>query len=251
LVIFEGNDFKDKVLWGHWEKQDNQIAIVLVPGRYKPRILKKLPSSLVAKFESPKPWERDPWVVSFLQKEAEGLGFQISTQLSSLLVKRLGSEDLYLLWQQLWKLKFLLSHEGRSHVQIEDLKATLTKQSSVGAFYLIKKIGYKSKQEVPILLRLIKENGGILFSFLALLMKNLRTWIVVKSLSNKSTSPEEISKRLGISSFLLKKEILTITTRWSLEELSDFMKRVLEVRSAAKKGSLAPWLHLESILLEL
>lgn len=245
LVVFEGGDLDEDLLWRHHESCDSKIAVILVPGKAKLKILNKLPKSLVAKFESPKPWEREEWVSSWLKKKAGHMDMILSDPLSKLLVKTLGEEDLGLHGWQLWKLRLYL--KDRNIITVEDIRETLIPHSSVGVMPLIKAVGYKKKGEVPFLVKKAKESSGVVFPTLALLVKSLRTWITIKSMSGKD--PEEIGAKIGLSPYIVKKDLLPLTARWDEKDLLKLFKEVLEVRKAAKWGSLDPWLHLESVLL--
>ena len=247
LVFFHGNDFDEKKLFNHWEKQDSQIAVVLIPGKTKPKILKKLPQSLIAKFESPKPWDREDWTIKLLDQMARERGIKLSESQEKLLVKVLGNQDLGILDWQLWKLQKLLASRENSQVQLEDIKGTLIDISSVGDTPLIKQVGYRKADQIPFFVKKAKDSCPSIFAVLAFLTRNLRTWIQVKAMEQKDI--EEISNRVGLNKYIVKTEILPITARWKMEDLVSLFQEVSKVRRGAKRGSVDPWIDLEATLM--
>lgn len=248
LVIHHGGDFDQKKLWKHWESSENDIAVVLVPGKAKPSILKKLPQKLVAKFEAPKPWDREEWAVKFVIREAKKRGVGLSETNAKALVTALGDRDLGILLWQLWKLKYLVRSRGDSHVSVKDLRDTLIDVSSVGSLPLVKIVGYKKFGQLSFYVKKAKENNPNVLSVLGLLIHNLRIWIQVKSLVDRDV--DEIANRINGNQYIVRTEILPLVARWSLDELISLLGDLVKVRRNTKQGSVDPWLHLESVLLQ-
>lgn len=261
LVVIEDDldQLDADVILRHHERGSTAVCVVLHQvGAIKAKsplakIAAELPPRWVAKFEKPKPWDEVPHAVAFCASEARRLSLSLSSTLAEVLVAHVGT-DLGMLAFELWKLRVLLGSEGVDEVTSAHVRSTLGAFAEIGPKPVVDALEMRDVRAlVPALANLRRTHasdvGSAVLKTCGFVGHSATTWLHVAALSREGRSPEEISERVGMHVFVLRKNALPAARRWGAGRLVHLVKSLVRVSRAVKGGHVNPWVELECALL--
>ncbi len=240
LVIVTTSDIDPDLFRKQQADTKSLVRVCWMPDGKAPKFISEV--KYHGKFDLPKPWEMEDTAKEFLKKAFAGI--TISGPLVEGIVHLLGT-DRFLLDREVWKLRLLLERQKRTSLTSEDLKFLKSCPfTTVTGLSLVNSLGLKNKDQTHRTLTLLK--GQPIQPLLGLLIKNLRQWVVIKSMMGQDV--QAIATAVGVPLFILQRDILPLVTRWSLGELHELFRHVLEVKRGSVTGAVDPWSHLEAVL---
>ena len=260
LVVLENPDKADlEVLGGHQERGDNTTSLVLhYQGKLKAtsvfgKWVKKLPSEVVAEVGVPKPWEADEHAAQFLVREAKSRKLKLDHRLAMGIVQNAGTEYGILSFE-LDKIARLISARGDgSEITSEHVKSVIARFSELGAMPISQALGKKSLKGVSRALTNMRRThaghaAGATLKVCALLSHSASTWLHAASLLAQGASVEEISERMKIHAYVVRKNILPVAKLWSESSLVELLNSISAIERGVKSGHAHPWAQLECMI---
>lgn len=259
LVVIENPEKVDPdLVIRHHESEDNAVVLVLHHnGNFKPKsplgkIVKVLPDRFVAKFEKPKPWEEDEHATQFCIAEARKQRLEIEDRLAAAIVQNVGT-DLGMLAFEIQKITLLLAHEGETRVTPEHVKKTLAAFGELGPRPVVAALERRDSQAAGRALSNMRRThagnlGGATLRACAFVGGSARSWLHVAALHEKGSTQEEISSRVGVHPFVIRKTFLPVARRWGKARLISLVKAIAVVERSVRSGHVSPWVQLECAL---
>lgn len=260
LVIVDNPEKIDaELVKEHHERGDASLALVLnVDGEIKgksgvARVAKVLPEKLVAKFNPPKPWERDEWATKFVLREFRERGLSISFDLGAGTVETVGA-DLGVLAFEVEKASLLAKAEGVSEITPDILRQTLTAFSEASVLPVVEALGQRQARALSrALLRVRRTSGGpksgLVLKTLALVASNVVKWLHIKTLVDAGRSLTDVASEVGLNEYILKKKVMSSVRKWDQETLVRLLGSLAEVERGVRSGWVDPWSVFEARLL--
>jgi DNA polymerase III delta subunit len=262
IIINKPADIDADMVLRHHDRKKNRVVLVLHHEGALPKSKKKglgkvvhnLPSNFVARFEAVKSWEKEEQAINFVVNEAKKLGIEIDPKWALALVAN-SDENLGVLSFEVQKLAWLIDGERREDrkVKPEDVRATIAAFSEIGPKAIVNGLERRDRKAVSRALANMRRTSGPAVVSATLracgfVSRALLNWLHVASLDAQGASPEEISQRVGIHSFVVKKNLLPASRKWGEETLTSLLKGLAKVERNAKSGGLNPWVELEAAL---
>ena len=259
LVVIENPEKVDAdLVIRHHESDDNAVVLVLHQnGQIKAKsalgkIAKELPDRFVAKFEKPKPWEEDDHATQFCVAEARKRKLKIEDRLAAAIVQNVGA-DLGMLAFEVQKLSFLLAHDGETEVTAQHVKATLAAFGELGPRPVVDAMERRDLRGAGRALANMRRThagnlGGATLRACAFVGGSARNWLHVAALHEGGSSQEEISSRVGMHPFVVRKTLLPVARRWGRGRLTSLVKSIAVVERSVRSGHVSPWVQLECAL---
>jgi len=170
-------------------------------------------------------------LMSFIKKEANSYGKEISPLVALELVKKSGS-DLWLISQSIKKAA--LSNEEKN-ISLDIINATATEIFNEDIFSLTDAISAKNKK---LALKILEEQyaaGSGDEYLIAMLVRQFKNLLMIKDALDNNLGPDQIAKQLGLHPFVIKKGLLQ-ARNFNKEEIKNFLNRLLFLDYANKTG---------------
>jgi DNA polymerase III delta subunit len=246
----------------HFNRKSNRVSLVLHHEGTLPKkacglskVVSALPKNFVARFDSPKPWERENIAVEFVLREAKKVGVEISSEIASGMLSRSDS-DLGVLSYEIQKLAWMLDSEKRESrkVSAEDVRGILASFSESGPLPIVESLEMRDGPGVArALYNMRRSHIGQLNSATlracGYVTGAITNWLHVAALKEQGSSADEISQRVGIHSFVVKKTLIPASQRWGKETLVSLLKSLAAVERGAKSGAVNSWSAFEQAIL--
>lgn len=258
LVVVEGFSSLDSdMVVRHHEEGDSSVAIVLyAPGSIKEKsklgeVAKALPKNLVARFEGPKPWEREEWAAQFVVRWVTEKGLRISPGLAKSLVGIVGT-DLGILEFEVEKAVIWSRVQGEKSVTAKTLKGTVGVQADTALLPLVDALANKDLAQTIRYLNLVKSSvkdvPGRTLRTLGWLNPAVIKWLQVRSCLDSGETIPSTSARTGLKEFHLKKKLLPAARKWKVSELKKLLADFSHIERGVRSGWIDPWTSLESAI---
>lgn len=258
VVVDEPENIDTDLVLRHHEREDPSAVLVLhQKGDVKAKtnlgkICKELPDRFVAKFTLPKPWEEAEHAADFCVEEARQRGLTLSSALALALVKNVGS-NLGVLSFEIRKLSFYLASLGESQVKPEHLKSTIASFYELGPKPIVEALEKKSLRLLSSALANMRRThagnpGGATLLACAWVGRSAIKWLHVSSLLEEGYKTGEISARVGVHEFVVRKNLVPVARRWGKSRLTDLVKSVAKVERSVRSGHVNPWVEFECAL---
>jgi DNA polymerase III delta subunit len=259
LVVVENPEKIDaELVLNHHESEDNSTVLLLNNvGAVKPKtnlakIVKGLPDRLVANFEKPKPWEEAEHAAAFCVNEARKQKVKIGEPLAMAIVQN-ASADLGILSFEIRKLALLLQAQGETQITADHVKSTIASFSELGPKPIVEAVEKKDLRATGRALSNMRRThagnlGGATLLACAWLGRSLGNWVHVAALNEDGYSLGEISARVGVHEFVVRKTLLPVARRWGQGRLTDLLKSIAGIERAVRSGHVHPWIELECAL---
>lgn len=258
LVIDDPETVDPQIVLSHHESGDNSTVLLLhQKGAIKAKtnlakIVKSLPPRFVARFEEPKPWEKDDHAAAFCVNEARKLGIRLSEPLARAIVQNAGSDLGVLSWEA-HKLVYLLGSRGEVEVRPEHIRKTIASFSELGPKPVVEALEKRDVAAVSRALTNMRRThagnpSGATLLACAWIGRSATSWLHVASLLETGYKLGEISPRTGLHEFVLRKTFLPVARRWGKGRLTSLVKSIARVERSVRGGHLHPWVELECAL---
>jgi DNA polymerase III delta subunit len=257
LVVIEDPEKVDpELVKDHHDRGDNTTSIVLHHvGGIKAKsplgkLVKSLPPKVVADFVASKPWEADEQAIQFLAREAKSKKLKLDLRLAAGMVQNIGT-DYGILSFEIDKIARLISARGdQPEIKADHVKAVIAGFSELGAMPVVNALGRKDLRGVSRALSNMKRThaghaSGATLKACALLGHNVATWLHVASLLAQGANTDEISERIKLHPFVVRKNILPVARGWSEGSLVSLLNSIALVERSVKAGHANPWVQLE------
>lgn len=131
--------------------------------------------------------------------------------------------------------KAVLFAHPKTEVSLQDVTETVSKSSNLTVFNLVDAVSKKDSASAVLQLRELVQNGEAEIKILALLARQMRILLQIKSLSGKGWGESQIASDLGLHPFVVKKG-LQQNKNFSIEELIKALEILLETDVKSKTG---------------
>ena len=191
--------------------------------------------------------------VGFARKEADNILQSkdvLSPKLASALVKVVGT-DLGLVHHEVLKVCTLARSRGVSPITADLMKSTLYRPSGIAMGPV--RDALAASDPVAMMKALDRLKAGVSDPVMLLLRAKgapgrlASMWLQICSLIEEGSSEEEISQRLNIPVWAVKKEVVA-AKRWGSRRLSKLLVSLAEVERGVFSGSPSPWVSCVSTL---
>ena len=260
LVVVSTPDKIDlDLVWDHHERGENVTSLLLHhEGTIKAntkfgKLIKKLPPKNVASFAAPKAWEQEQYAVEFLAAEAKSRKLKLDLRLAAGMVQNIGV-DYGILSFEMDKIAMLISAEGDGNeITSEHVKSVMAAFSELGAMPVVEALGRRDLKGLSRALANMRRThaghpSGATLKACGLLSHNVTTWLHTASLLSQGANTEEISERIKLHPFVVRKNILPVARRWSEGVLSALLNAIAGVERGVRLGHVNPWVELECAL---
>jgi len=261
LVIVDDPEKMDvQVVQDHYERGDSSLALVIhVDGEIKAKsapgkIAKFLPQNLVAKFSSPKPWERDAWAAKYVLDWVRDKGFSIDISIANGIVTTAGT-DLGILSFEVEKIALLAESEGVKEVTPDLVRRTLTSFSEASVLPVVDALGEKQLNRLSSALYRVRQTtggpkSGAVLKTMALVNFNVVKWLEVKALLDQGENPSGVAIQTGLNEYVLKKNILPVVRKWDQGSLVSLLSGLSRIERGIRSGWVDSWSVFEATLFE-
>ena len=260
IVVNNPEKVDPDLVLAHHDRGGSSACILLhCDGDFKAKgplgkIAKKLPKNFVAKFGVPKPWEADEHAAAFLVAEAQRKKLKLAEPLALGMVQNIGT-DYGILSFEIEKIQRLIQADGDQTKEIspKHVKQTIAGFSSLGPMPIVDALGKKDLKGLARALSNMRRthNGALSGAALrasALVGHNVTTWLHASSLLGQGAASEEISERLKLHAFVVRKNILPVARRWSQSSLVELLNSIAAVERSVRSGRANPWVEFECAL---
>lgn len=180
---------------------------------------------------------------AFIENEVKKLGGQISSLAVDELIIFFGNN----LWQIENELQKLVAYKEGKIIEREDIENLCSVNIDFNIFKTIEAISKKDKRNALKLISKHFEKGENEIKILSLINYQFRNLIKIKSLINEKKSFFQIIKISHLHPFIVKKTF-SIAKNFSMEELKNIYKKLLETDFAIKTGKVDPKLGIEMFI---
>jgi DNA polymerase-3 subunit delta len=225
INIFERKDVSLIIFEEGEPDKRNKFFKILLKKSFKKQEFSELPSFKVK---------------TFIENEVKKLGGKIVPSAIDELILFFGND----LWQIENELQKLITYKGSNTISKEDVESLGTANIDLNIFRTIEAISRKNKK---LALKLVSEHfekGENELKILSMINYQFRVLIKIKSLLDEKKSFFQIQKTSKIHPFVIKKTI-PIARNFSMEELKNIYKKILETDFAIKTGKVEPKLGIE------
>lgn len=189
----------------------------------------------VHRYDKLKDWDSKNEVIPWIEKEARGLGIQVGRDVATAMFRVVGN-DLYLLANELRKLRVLVGEDGT--VTYEHLTLVLTKVLPATPFQVTDAAFQKKpKKAVNALGHLYRQEGpGAHVQVVGSLMARAEMLLVVRNMLDRGRSEEDVAARLDVNPWRCSKMVVPQARLHSVRDLVGHMGRLCKL-DADVKGS--------------
>ncbi len=193
-------------------------------------------------FAAPDPKELPDWVVDHVEKKGGAIDFGAANDLAIFI-----GADLRALDSEIEKL--ILYCNGRP-IRREDARAMVAPAQEQSIFELVDAVGQKRTQRALELLREQLRHNANEFYLLSMITRQFRLLLQVRDLMTRGMNADAIQKQLGLHPFVAKK-MSEQARAYSVEQLENIMRQLLEVDVNLKTSKLEPTLALDLLVVDL
>jgi len=260
IVVNDPEKVDPDLVLAHHERGASSTCILLhCEGDFKAKgplgkVAKKLPSNFVAKYGVSKPWEAEEHAAGFLVEEARRRKLKLASPLAMGMVQNIGT-DYGILSFEIEKIHRLIQADGDQTKDIspKHVKQTIAGFSALGPMPIVEALGKKDLKGLARALSNMRRthNGALSGAALracALVGHNVTTWLHAVYLLGQGAASEEISERLKLHAFVVRKNILPVARRWSQSSLVELLNSIAAVERSVRSGRANPWVEFECAL---
>jgi len=259
LVVIENPDKVDaELVLKHHESGDSTTVLILHHTDQIKRkgnlgkLVKELPSRLVAKFEKPKPWEEADHAAVFCVNEARKQRVKLSDPLARGIVQSMGS-NLGVLAFEIQKLGMFLRAHGETEVTKEHVLSTIAGFTELGPGPIVEALERRDRRAATRALSSMRRThvgnlGSATLLACGWVGRSLVRWLHTAALNERGHSVEEIASRVGAHEFVVRKTLLPVARRWGRGRLTSLLKSIAAVKRAVRGGHVHPWIEFECAL---
>ena len=205
-----------------------------------------LPGGHIREYEKLPPGSNE--LRRWVSQRAGTHGVGIEPRAIELLIEQVGN-DLRALDQELAKLAGWAAYE-RS-LTVEDVRMLASTWPQTDIFGMVDALGLKERRAALRHFHTLLDDDANPLYLLTMIARQIRLLLSAKDLrENEGLAPAGIAKALGARPFVVEK-LLRQGARFSLEELTQLMQRVLEVDRGIKTGQVEPILALELLIVDI
>ena len=205
----------------------------------------QIPGGYVREYKRPGGDELREWI----RGRARGKGVSATRQAVNLLASFVG-DDLRLLDRELEKLAAFVDYARP--VTDEDVRALVGAAQEADIFALVDSLGLRRRRQAMQQLQRLLADGANELYLLAMVARQIRLILSVKDLvEEKGSRPDEIRRELRISHRFIVDKLLRQAQRFTAEELSVTLRRMVEIDQAIKTGRVKGVLALELLVVEI
>lgn len=139
---------------------------------------------------------------------------------------------------------------GRKNVSLSDLEECMNAPRTESVFNLTSAIASGKVDESLQILKMLKSQGEILQMVMALIARQFRILLTLKSLTGQGLSQSELARRCGVNPYFFK-EYQDQVKNFSLARLKSILHRLSSTDIKVKSSSLDGWMILEDTVLSL
>lgn len=250
LWIFELDPGPDILLR---DNEDSITVMVCLPGvsaKKLPEWVSSLPKKRLRLHESPKPWEVQDRVATYVMAEGNALGLEISPVLAHAMVKLIGPERV-VLRQELRRISVALRSSKKEmktltgdHVRDMSHGLGAPEQGDDVAAAMISKDPKKVSVSISRALAQDPSTGGIL-RIVAFLRTVVRKWLLASLWREKGVSGEEVAEKVGMHPYRYKLQVIPALLVWNTSKLEEMMDLLESVEIGCKEGG---YVHVSAFL---
>jgi len=174
---------------------------------------------------------------------------QIDSKELNLLTDLSRDKDTWTIYHELEQLTLYLKSDKREKVTEEDIKEVISVSFQVKIFDLIDFIGKKKQKEALEGMNNLLLSGGNEFYILSMIVYQFRNLILVKSLTYKNRTREEIIQELKLHPFVASKALSQVAN-YSFDELKEIYQKILFIERDIKMGEKDSKLALTTFIAE-
>jgi DNA polymerase-3 subunit delta len=177
--------------------------------------------------------EIDKFITDFLTEK----GMTIDSETISFLSSIWKDGDLWSLKNELEKLTMYLVGDERKEVRLDDIKKVVTISVQTKIFDLVDYIGKKETKLAVEGIENLLEYGENEIYILTMIVYHFRVMIMIKSLTYKEYTNDEIREELKLHPFVLNKALYQVKN-YVLDELKGIYRELLEIEIGVKTGKI-------------
>jgi DNA polymerase-3 subunit delta len=189
---------------------------------------------------------KDTALPAWIQQRARVKGGELSLEATTMLAALVG-DDLRLLDQEIEKL--LLYADGRA-VNTEDVRTLVSRAREASIFDLVDCVGRRQTDQALVLLHLLLDDNVRPLYLLAMLARQVRILIQVSELQEQGLSQTEITGRLKLHPFVVKKGVAQ-APNFSIAQLEAAHQSLVETDWLIKTGRIEEVLALDTLIVNL
>ncbi len=191
--------------------------------------------------------DREQFVQAWLQEKAHKLNLRFRRDGLALLSASVG-DDLRSAQQDLEKIRAYLGPD--KEIRAEDVQLLVDKALQSNVFQMISALTAGRSRQAVILLQSLLAAGEHPLALLAMIVRQYRLYIGMKSLAEEGLSPEEIAAQMKLREWMVERDLRT-ARRLSWTRLEAIYDRLLSTDVAIKEGQLDSDLALQLLVVEL
>ncbi len=223
-------------------KDNEDVILVLFQEDKSVGIAFKRQASMSEEFKPLQGLELANW----LKKEAERNDINIEQMALSKLIAYIGSD----LWQLTTELNKLGSYKAESTVNEQDVDLLINAKLDTNIFNTLDALAKRDKKTAFRLLHEHLETGENEIYLLSMFVYQVRTLIKLKDLIEKGVQYYELAKKTKLHPFVVKKSSEQLRN-FSLDQLKNIYKRLLDIDLGIKKGRLDGQTALDLLIAEI
>lgn len=178
------------------------------------------------------PLLREAKLGQWIERRVSAAGGSISRQAVGLLARLVGG-NLWVMANEVDKL--LLFASGR-RVEEEDIRTVVSYEQEVSVFALVDAIFELKARLAQELLQQLLQTGAAPAYVMVMLARQMRMLVRAKRLAVRGNSAAEIQNRLGLASEFALQRTLEQAARYSMEQLKEVYRKLLETDLLVKTG---------------
>lgn len=226
---------------------ETTILFILVEGRIKKNLkvvreLKKIGEIL--EITAPRFADLDNWIINEFSKRGKVVDKQ-----GIRLLEQTFSNNLHMLESEIEKISLYIKDSQK--IELDDIKVIISKDRVVEdnlIFSLTEALVSDKTDEAILILNELLQNGGIPLKILGTIVWQIKLLLSVKELKKKGRSIHDISSRLKVHQYPIKKSYGK-TDNFTEEELEIMLERFLEANFNIVSGKYQPVMALEKAII--
>lgn len=228
------DDFTAYVKKSKLKNNQEVIAVVCQEGKSSVASLKRQ-ASMSEEFKTLKPAELAAWLRKRVREQ--------QTAISAPAVNRLAAGADRDLWRLNNELNKLICYKTGGVIGLVDVELLVKDKVSANIFALLDAMARKdSRTAVQLLYRHLAQGDDEFYLF-TMLIYQMRNLLKLKDLIERKTAFGSLAKRTGLHPFVVKKTVPQLNN-FSLEQLKNIYRRLLEIDVGLKTGRMEPRLAL-------
>lgn len=182
------------------------------------------------------------WVIDHVEKKGGKIDFSAANDLAIFI-----GPDLRALDSEIEK---LILYRNAETIRRDDVRFMVAPAQEQSIFELVDALGQRKTQRALELLHEQLRHNANEFYLLTMITRQYRMMLQVRDLTTRGMGAEAIQKQLGIHPFVTKK-ISEQARNYSVEQLENIMRKLLDVDVSLKTSKLEPELALDLLVVEL